>query len=385
MPFSIILYRTALAGLLCFIGGFASAKQLNDYPFTVETKKIANGYRIMAHNAGPASVSVKLFLTESLNVKMDRPFPVYAVVPPGGGTLFLGVIRPEIQRLNYRFRTQYTWRLGDMNASQSPDALYRMPFRDGTTHRIGQAPGGPITTHLEPHSEYAVDISMPEGTPVLAARAGTVIYTEASQVYGGKAPDMRDKANEVRIQHVDGTIGAYAHFAHGGVYVYAGQRVEAGQQIGLAGSTGYSSGPHLHFAVQTVRRNSEALESVSLPFQFYVGNPPVSFFPQYGQIVTANYVVTARQNENGIVAAPVETRATGSSVPASDVIATVGDVTISVNPWARGIYERLKQLTTQTNGFVWVGVVVGLLTLFLYRSRVAAKRRQQASLFRTPF
>ena len=71
--------------------------------------------------------------------------------------------------------------------------------------------------------------------PIIAARAGVVIDTEANQIYGGQSPDMMSKANAVRIQHVDGTIALYAHLAHGGVYVYPGQRVTVGTQIGLAG------------------------------------------------------------------------------------------------------------------------------------------------------
>lgn len=193
--------------------------------------------------------------------------------------------------VGYTFRTQYTWALGDINAAQSPDALYRMPYRDGLTFNIGQVAGGPISTHTTKDSQFAVDIPMPQGTPILAARDGVVIYTEANQIYGGTTPDLLSKANELRILHIDGTIGVYAHLAHGGVYVYPGQKIIAGQQIGLAGSTGYSYGPHLHFAVQALRRVGDKLETISLPFQFYVGNPAQSFFPAYGMVVRADYTV----------------------------------------------------------------------------------------------
>lgn len=215
--------------LACWLLSLAcSAGQNDNYPFSIDSEKTPDGHRLVAHNAGPAPVSVKVSIINGQYIATDRRFPLYVVVPPGGGTLYLGNIRAAMSGVGYSFQTQYTWTLGDFNANQSPDAVYRLPFRDGTTFRIGQAPGGPITTHHSPDSQYAVDIPMPKGTPVLAAREGTVIYTEANQTYGAQIPDMLSKANEVRIQHVDGTIGIYAHLAHGGVYVYPGQTSHLG-------------------------------------------------------------------------------------------------------------------------------------------------------------
>jgi murein DD-endopeptidase MepM/ murein hydrolase activator NlpD len=265
-----------------------------NYPFSVATEKEGNGHRIVAKNNGPALVSVKVSLTDSLNIATDRPFPVFAMVPPNGGVVYLAHIRPAINRLKSAFHTRHSWILGDFNARQDPDAHYRLPYPDGSSFRIGQAPGGPITTHHSKESRYAVDIDMPQGTPVVAARDGVVILTESRYVSGGTTPDFLDKANEIQIQHSDGTIAVYAHLAYGGAHVYPGQRVLAGTRIGLSGSTGYSFGPHLHFAVKTVERNGDHLSTISLPFQFYAGNPPVVFSPQHGTLVSADYTSSSR-------------------------------------------------------------------------------------------
>jgi murein DD-endopeptidase MepM/ murein hydrolase activator NlpD len=277
----------AFAVLVCSLSSLANAAQ--NYPFSIETEKEGGGHRIVARNNGPAPVSVKVSIGRSLHITTDRPFPVYAVVPPGGRPLYLARIRPATTGAGYSFRTQSAWAIGDFTARHSPDAVYRLPYRDGLSFHMGQSPGGRLTTHTTPESHYAVDIGMPEGTPIVAARDGIVIHTEADQVERGQGSDRMNQANEVRIMHIDGTIASYAHLAHGGVYAYPGQRVAAGTLIGLAGSTGYSSGPHLHFAVQRLRQSADGFKWVSVPILFYVGHPPVTFEPRFGLLASANY------------------------------------------------------------------------------------------------
>ena len=379
MSSSSMIYRLAatIALLLLSITGLAGHN--DNYPFSVDTEKTSSGHRVVAHNFGPAPVSVKVSIIDSQYIATDRLFPMYVVVPPGGSTLFLADIRPAMQGVGYSFRTQSTWTLGDMNAVQAPDAMYRLPYRDGSTFRIGQSPGGPITTHTRPDSAFAVDITMPEGTPVLAARGGTVIYTEANQLYGAQVPDMLSKENEVRIQHIDRTVAIYAHLAHGGVYVYAGQRVDAGQQIGLAGSTGYSSGPHLHFAVQAVRRNGDTLETVSLPFKFYVGNPAVAFDPQFGMLATADYA-----NPGTVPGTVLPAQVARNNKTLQEVTAPTGGVTITDPLDFVSLFDRLKQRVVGLGNFIWIGIVALLALLVRRRGQQAEERRQRARSIREP-
>lgn len=343
------------------------AGQNDNYPFSIDSEKTPNGHRIVARNAGPAPVSVKVSLVDAQYISTDRQFPLFVVVPPGGGTLYLGEIHPAMSGVGYSFRTQYTWTLGDFNAAQSPDAIYRLPYRDGTTFRIGQSPGGPITTHSSPDSQFAVDIPMPEGTPVLAARDGTVIYTEANQVYGAQVPDMMGKANEVRIQHIDGTFAVYAHLAHGGVYVYAGQRVAAGQQIGLAGSTGYSSGPHLHFAVQAVRKTYDKIETVSLPFQFYVGNPPAAFNPQFGMLAKADY------SAPGVIPGTGPTQVARATQPNQSQPATGNpELVVSLE-----VPTEIRSFLLRIQTWKWFAGLVALVLVIVWLDKARSARRQR--------
>ncbi|MFD7222213.1 peptidoglycan DD-metalloendopeptidase family protein [Streptomyces sp. NPDC059892] len=84
-----------------------------------------------------------------------------------------------------------------------------------------------------------VDFSASSGTPVKAVGDGTVVTAGWGGSYG----------NQIVIQHSDGMYSQYGHLSS--LEVSAGDTVSAGQQIGLSGSTGNSTGPHLHFEIRT--------------------------------------------------------------------------------------------------------------------------------------
>ncbi|XTZ12953.1 MAG: peptidoglycan DD-metalloendopeptidase family protein [cyanobacterium endosymbiont of Rhopalodia inflata] len=83
-----------------------------------------------------------------------------------------------------------------------------------------------------------IDIAAPIGTPIIAAAPGEVITAGWNSGGYGKL---------VKVRHPDGSITLYAH--NNRLLVRRGQKVEQGQQIAEMGSTGYSTGPHLHFEV----------------------------------------------------------------------------------------------------------------------------------------
>ncbi|MDL2078582.1 LysM peptidoglycan-binding domain-containing M23 family metallopeptidase [Streptomyces sp. GXMU-J15] len=83
------------------------------------------------------------------------------------------------------------------------------------------------------------DFVVPSGTPLKAVGAGTVVSAGWAGAYG----------NQVVIRLADGHYAQYAHLSS--LSVSSGQSVTAGQQVGLSGSTGNSTGPHLHFEIRT--------------------------------------------------------------------------------------------------------------------------------------
>jgi murein DD-endopeptidase MepM/ murein hydrolase activator NlpD len=160
---------------------------------------------------------------------------------------------------------KYVWRaaLGSPDAVHSPERPYRVPFGVGSTYEILQAFPSQIT-HKTADSWYAVDIALPDGTPVYSAREGLVINAQHDFFRSAAAPVMLDQANVVEILHGDGTIALYAHLHWDSIRVRIGDHVVRGQYIADSGKTGFASGPHLHFAVI---RNT-GMENVSVPIQF---------------------------------------------------------------------------------------------------------------------
>lgn len=136
--------------------------------------------------------------------------------------------------------------------AQPEDVEYGFPLETDAL-RVEQGWGGGFS-HRDAENRYGVDFAAPYGTPVRAARAGVVMEVENGFDGGGRdrANDL-GRANFVRILHADGSMALYAHLQRGGLRVRLGQRVAAGEPIGLVGATGFATGPHLHFAVQANR------------------------------------------------------------------------------------------------------------------------------------
>lgn len=123
-----------------------------------------------------------------------------------------------------------------------------------SSHRVTSPFGWrthPITGRQHLHG--GIDIAAPNGTPILAAKAGVVVISLYGSSYG----------NYVVLSHPDGTRTLYAHMSQRSVS--AGDTVSQGQTVGLVGSTGSSTGNHLHFEIWTGSSSSSRVN----PMQFF--------------------------------------------------------------------------------------------------------------------
>lgn len=217
-------------------------------------------YLAWADNRLSGPIEVMLHFSRSRNVTGAPALPARATVAAGGSSLVAVLSAVDPGRAG-DFELRMDSLPGDPNA-RPRDVEYLLPLRQNR-FRIDQGYGGGFS-HEDPQNRYAVDFAAQIGTPVLAAREGIVMQVESDfdraglnlEKYGGRA-------NFVRIVHDDGAMSLYAHLKNDGALVRVGQRVRAGQQIGLSGNTGFTTGPHLHFAVQVNR----GMRLESLPFK----------------------------------------------------------------------------------------------------------------------
>ena len=218
----------------------------------------ASGVQAWVDNLLAGPIEVMLHAEAGDPLASDPPLPARGTVPAQSAGLLA-----RIARGNPRLRVSAV--PGTPNA-RPRDVEYAWPL--GTPGlRIQQAWGGQFS-HADAENRHAVDFAAPVGTPVLAARDGVVMQTEAG--FGDAAPGedeqaLESRANFIRILHDDGTMALYAHLQRGGVLARPGQRVRRGDAIGRSGNTGRSTAPHLHFVVQANR--GMRLESV--PFRMF--------------------------------------------------------------------------------------------------------------------
>lgn len=125
----------------------------------------------------------------------------------------------------------------DENGRSAKKFLLRKPVPNGQFRSPFGPRRHPISRRVKMHE--GVDFSAPRGTPIIAAGNGTVVHAKWAGGYG----------RQTIIQHANGYRTSYSHqtrFARG---IVPGARVRQGQIIGYVGSTGYSTGPHLHYEV----------------------------------------------------------------------------------------------------------------------------------------
>jgi murein DD-endopeptidase MepM/ murein hydrolase activator NlpD len=255
----------AVAGAQVFVFRDRMVERL-DLAVKLETKKHEAGETLLLHNELFAPVEVELRIQDAENVSGVPDQPIRWVLAPRSSMRMATLAAADASR-PMRYKPKLRYALGDPRLQPM---LYRYPLPwQGGPFRLTQGANGRYS-HFTPKGRYALDIAMPEGTPIVAARSGMVVKIENDQSGRGNNPS----GNFVRVLHDDGTMGVYLHLMRGSVQVREGQQVSIGERIARSGNTGNSTGPHLHFVIQ--RNVGLALESI--PFDFA---QPVDSLPNF--------------------------------------------------------------------------------------------------------
>lgn len=200
------------------------------YDFAVREKKSASAsqmlldtvgsiHDITAFNSGnaPVSVAVDVDQSSSQNTSADKRLPHYGVIP-ANTVRTLVRISPKRKDAALHFRYSYIWSIGDYTARHDCREAYRFPFGE----RVRAFASVSDAANDSPYTRYAVVFSVPRGTPVLAARKGTVIQI---------GPD-----DKIDILHDDSTIGTYSHLEKIAENIVVGKTVTTDDIVGIAGT-----------------------------------------------------------------------------------------------------------------------------------------------------
>lgn len=208
-------------------------------------------------------VQIELRITDSENLRTEPALPRRFVLERGYSGELVRYL-PQSRDRGWRYQVSSSYVPGMPGVQPDRDYSYLPPWPAGQRFYISQGFHGQ-STHNSPDAVYAIDVPMPVGTPIVASREGVVM--EVQQDYYGAGQDRERfgaRANAVRIHHTDGSMAIYAHLDAESAMVRPGDVVLAGDIIAHSGNTGFSSGPHLHFAIQV----NAGMRLESIPFQF---------------------------------------------------------------------------------------------------------------------
>lgn len=223
-----------------------------------------SNYSVRNEYFGPVEVEFNLPVSE--NALATPALPRRFVLDNGSSGVLFQVRRSN----NFKpllFRLKYHYVVGRPLKNYSSIINYLPPIAPGSSFRISQSFGGKFS-HTDQRNRYAVDILMPEGTPLYAAREGVVMSVDNDFYKNGLDKKHLPEANSIRILHDDGSMAIYVHLQFEKAQVPPGMAVRAGQLIGYSGNTGFSSEPHLHFAIQI----NQGMALASVPFRFFNKN-----------------------------------------------------------------------------------------------------------------
>lgn len=225
----------------------------------------------------PTSVLLKLDLT---NMSFSEPGQTIFIIPPKTEKFKIGEVTAE-ENKRYKFSYSYKTTMGDVTKQYDQNYVYDLPFQKGASFKLYQGYNGSFSHR----NENALDFTMKEGTPVLAAREGVVVKVVQHNNQSCTTEECKQYNNFVMIMHDDGSFANYVHIRQNGASVKVGDAVKKGDVIAMSGNVGYTSGPHLHFVC--FRPDFDKYLTVETTFKIDKGDKVISL--SEGTVYTRDY------------------------------------------------------------------------------------------------
>ena len=215
----------------------------------------------------------------SLHNDLDCPLRFYirtsnSTINKGLGTVYPITFRSKKDTLikiripvNPTEQVQTSWIacMGDMDRKIEYQKM-SLPFCKGKTYKIIQGYNGQYSHHTN-YARYAIDFGLQAVDTVCAADDGYVVGVIKDYSLGGNDKRWEPFANFITLYHpLSGLYTQYVHLKNNGSLVKVGDIVKQGQAIGLAGMTGFTSIPHLHFNVLIPFPPNDGFTSIKIEF-----------------------------------------------------------------------------------------------------------------------
>ena len=254
-------FKEILIGIVLFATTHIASADCKDEWICVDAVNQGGNVELRAKNLREYPITYTLRI-RTRNLSVNGPKTVTRTLEANQSERVM-VLSQDSEQSRGDYRYTFDWTVGDKDAIHDDDHLYSLPYTSGKSYRILQGYGSRFShTGLE---EFAIDLDMPIGTPVHAARSGIVARVEESHSKGCWQDGCGAFSNFIVILHSDGTTGEYYHLKKNGALVDVGDSVAQGQRIGYSGNTGHTTMPHLHFAVY---RAADWGNTQSIPVRF---------------------------------------------------------------------------------------------------------------------
>ena len=253
---------------------------------TVNTKKLREGDKISFIYVQKTRMGMPYYMPHIKIAMLESHGKKQFIYADEDGYGYTSDKKSQSYRVKGKKKITYTRRV----PIKSKKSRFGMPLRHArVTSSFSHRRFHPILKRYRPH--HGTDFGARRGTPLLAVNSGKVIFAGRMGGYG----------KVVKIKHNAGYVSLYAHQSR--IRVKRGQRVKKGQTIGYVGSTGRSTGPHLHFGLT---KNGRWIDPMKVLRKKSAGGTILKKFTKYKETSTVKYkkvnIKNAKENKAKLLA-----------------------------------------------------------------------------------